>query len=174
MKKHKIMSGNKKITYQTEQAFVDSETGEIISNTSYTQSILPKEPDFVKLYLDDISHLTKLPNWTNPILNELLKIMNYQNEIILNSSIKNRIAKRLEIQTDSIDKALQYYLKKNVLTRVEVGIFLANPYLFGKGEWKNIRNVRIEMGYDFEKKTKNLKASFEYIEEKERGGNDEN
>jgi hypothetical protein len=156
-----------RVILEKNEVVVDHNTGEILKSTTENTIVLPKEPDFVKLYLSHITHLTNLPNWTNPILHEFLAIMNYQNEIILNSAIKKRIAKKLGVQMGSIDNAIQHYVKKMVLTRIEIGIYRANPFIFGKGEWKNIRGIRIQLSYDFEKLLQKFESEFTYREDED-------
>ena len=136
---------------------IDVETGEV---KEYSQeSVIPKEPDYVKLYLADLVMLNDIPKWVSGILYELLKRMNYQNEIVLNSEIKKRIAKELDIVPKTIDNALVTFVKKNVLFRSGVGVYLANPFLFGKGEWNNIRKIRLSVGYGT--KGKEIEANIE-------------
>ena len=66
----------KKITYEKET--VDKETGESLK--TYSEAIVPREPDYVKLYLESITKLNDVQGWTDPVLYELLKLMNYRNE----------------------------------------------------------------------------------------------
>jgi hypothetical protein len=134
---------NGRIVYQKETK--DFQTGEIVQTEREIQ--IPKEPDFVKLYLNDLVLLKEVPQWVSRILYSLLKHMNYQNEIVLNSSIKKRIAADLGIIPKTIDNALVTFVKKSILMRQEVGVYKANPYLFGKGDWNNIRKIRLQVEY---------------------------
>jgi hypothetical protein len=138
-----MKSNNGRIVYQKETK--DFQTGEIVQTEREIQ--IPKEPDFVKLYLNDLVLLKEVPQWVSGILYSLLKHMNYQNEIVLNSSIKKRIAADLGIIPKTIDNALVTFVKKSILMRQEVGVYKANPYLFGKGDWNNIRKIRLQVEY---------------------------
>lgn len=119
------------------------ETGEVID--VHKVSILPKEPNFVKLYLDDILLLNDVPKWISSILHELLKYMNYQNEIVLNAYVKKQIAAQLNVIPRTVDNALLAFTKKEILFRKGPGVYVANPYLFGKGDWSNIQKIRLEI-----------------------------
>ena len=132
-----------RVVYQKDT--VDLSTGQIIQTEREIK--VPKEPDFIKLYLDDMVMLKDIPQWVSGILYSLLKRMSYQNEIVLNATIKKRIAADLDITTRTIDNALVTFVKKNILFRVGVGVYQANPYLFGKGEWTNIRKIRLQVEY---------------------------
>lgn len=147
-----------KVTRET--IVVDSETGEVKS--TQRESIVQKEPDYVKLYLADLAMINDIPKWVTGILFELIKRMNYENEIILNSVIKKRIATELGIVTQTIDNALGTFVKKQILVRVGVGVYLANPYLFGKGDWNGIRKIRLTIGYS--ERGKEISAKIEKFE----------
>lgn len=138
-----MQSNTGRIIYQKDT--VDLLTGEVIKTDREIR--IPKEPDFIKLYLDDLVMLKDIPQWVSGVLYALLKRMNYQNEIVLNATIKKRIATDIDITTRTIDNALVTFVKKNVLFRVGVGVYQANPYLFGKGEWTNIRKIRLQVEY---------------------------
>ena len=138
-----MSSKSKKVTFQKEVR--DFQTGEIVQ--SETEFQLPREPNFVKLYIDDLILLKDIPQWVSNVLYSLLKHMNYQNEIILNSTIKRRIAADLDIVPKTIDNSLVTFVKKGIFTRQDVGVYKANPYLFGKGEWKDIHKIRVKIGY---------------------------
>lgn len=139
-----IAKGNTgRILYQKDT--VDFQTGELAQTEREIR--IPKEPDFIKLYLDDLVMLKDIPQWVSGILYGLLKRMNYQNEIVLNATIKKRIADDLGIVARTIDNALVTFVKKNILSRMGPGVYQANPYLFGKGEWNNIRKIRLQVEY---------------------------
>lgn len=131
-----------------EKELIDKQTGEVIQ--TYTESVLPKEPDFIKLYLDDIGMLKGIPTWTNSVLTELLKLMSYKNQIVLNSTVKHDIASDLKIAIKSVDNALGLLVKQGILTRRGTGVYIASPLLFGKGEWKDIRKLRLTIEYSQE------------------------
>lgn len=108
---------------------------------------VPKEPHFVKLYLKDLAHLRDLPAWVSGVLYELLTLMDYKNEIVLNSTIKNRIASKLEIHPKTIDNTLVKFVDKKILIRQGKGVFLGNPYIFGRGTWSEVEEIRMTVVY---------------------------
>ncbi|RRA99479.1 replication/maintenance protein RepL [Larkinella rosea] len=133
----------KKVIYEKE--IINVQSGEVVQTERETQ--VPKEPDFIKLYLEDLVMLKDIPQWVSGVLYGLLKHMNYQNEIILNSTIKKRVAIELGIVPKTIDNALVTFVKKSILLRLDTGVYKANPFLFGKGEWSNIRKIRLQIEY---------------------------
>lgn len=134
---------------------IDNESGEILSGITEKVGIIPKEPDFVKLYLADLAYLSHMPKWATGILYELLLRMNYKNEIILNAGVKRVIEKEMQskghkITVKSISNALTNFVTNKILIREDTGVYRANPWLFGKGEWKDIRHIRLSIGYNLE------------------------
>ena len=58
------------------------------------------------------------------------------------------ICAELDIKMDTLNKAIDNLYKAGVLIRVERGIYMADPNLFGKGEWKDINNLRLVINYN--------------------------
>ncbi|RZK34951.1 MAG: hypothetical protein EOO61_12750, partial [Hymenobacter sp.] len=88
-----------------------------------------------------------LPAWVSGVLYELLKKMDYSNEIVLNSTVKNRIAEELNIHPKTIDNALVKFVNKKILFRQGKGVFLANPFIFGRGNWGEVEEIRVKVSY---------------------------
>ena len=153
-----------KITRLIEKTIIDNQTGEVLKEEAEKEVYIEKEPDFVKIYLDDLSYMKNLPKWVNKILYELLKIMNYENEIILNSSIKERISKKLNLKSNKnavqlINNSISNFVKKGILLQKERGIYIANPKYFGKGAWSDIKRLRLKVTYS--EKGKDFEAEIE-------------
>ena len=91
--------------------------------------------------------MRNLPVWVSGILYELLKKMDYSNEIVLNSTVKNRIAELLGIGARSIDNALVKLVSKKIFFRLGTGVYQANPYIFGRGTWAEVEKIRLTVSY---------------------------
>ena len=132
-----------KSVYQEEKTLVDTETGEVKKQEKTNVVKIQSEPAFVKLYIEDISKLYDLPKGTDKLLFELVKSMSYEGEICLNAGKKRIIAEKLGFSnTRTIDNNLTKFCKKDILDRVETGVYIANPNLFGKGSWADIYKLR--------------------------------
>lgn len=140
-----------KSVYQETKQTVDHSTGEITSEENTNVIRIPSEPAFIKLYLEDISRLYKLPSGTDKLLLELIKRMNYEGKIYVNAGLKKEIMSELGITNiRSINNNLSKFCKADVLARVGQGTYMANPNLFGKGSWADIqklRNAWIKLSY---------------------------
>lgn len=150
---------NAKITYELteKELVVDSETGEVKSEIKrHTQKIrYSKEPSYVKLYLDHLSRYKGLQLSLNPILAEFLKHTSYAEPmdenggmiLFLNKALKEIIAKRCEVSLSRVDHAVTEFVKKGYMRRLDLGMYQFNPFFFGKGEWKDIENIRATFDY---------------------------
>lgn len=126
---------------------MDFESGEVLEMSSFEEYYLDKEPEFVKLYLDDIVKLKDLPGTSHSVLLCILRYMNYDNEVTLISHIKDKIAQKVGIARTTVDNVIKKLKKANLLLPVNRGVFLVNPRYFGKGEWKNIKALRVKITY---------------------------
>lgn len=104
-----------------------------------------REPNYIKLYLDTVLYLKDLPKGLNTILYALLKRMSYGNQLVLNAALKRQIAKEIELSVSSINNAITKFVKGELLERIDTGLYRVNPHIFGKGEWKDIAKIRMEV-----------------------------
>lgn len=161
----------KKINQLFEKSIVDGETGEILSqkiNTAYT---IPKEPDYIKLYIRDILYLQDMPENLTPFLMSLVKRMTYAssdwgNCVVLNAAIRKVIQKECGYKArQTVYNNTRKLIQGGILKEIVKDVYQLNPYIFGRGEWKDIEKIRAEVSYSkIEGRT--FKANFEYEEAK--------
>lgn len=165
-----------KIKETVEQYYYDKETGEITSQLGRRTISWGEEPQYVKLYLDDIMYLKDLPPKLSRLVMALLKRVAFAGDddglcVTLVARTKRNICKEIGWERiSSIDNAIQDLIKGQILTRVDRGVYRFNPYLFGKGDWQDISQLRLEVNYD-DIHGKTFKTYFEYNDKDER--NDE-
>ena len=138
---------NKDVTVQTVYNRTITETGEVLQEERITKVRFEREPDFVKLYLKDILYLNDLPKTSNGILFQLLTVMDYDNKIQITAGFKRQIAKDLGIGENTVKQAIFNFQKKNIISKVDTGMYIVNPFYFGRGEWKNIKRLRLSIEY---------------------------
>jgi len=141
---------SKKVIKEVTTNVVNHETGEVTETKNLKERVVSREPDYIKLYIADLIKLNDLPKSTNDILYNILKRMNYDNEIVLVYHNKTKIAKELNIKLNTIDQNLMKLTNKGILTRVGRGVYVANPYIFGRGKWEDIRELRMKVAYNKE------------------------
>lgn len=115
---------------------------------THTNRKVETEPDFIKLYIKDICKLNDIPTAGNNILNELLKYTNYDNKVLLPMGVKKIILDKLNISLGTLNNNITKLIKKEILKRIDTGIYMFNPYLFGRGNWKDIKEIRTSWTYN--------------------------
>ncbi|MDB0600239.1 replication/maintenance protein RepL (plasmid) [Tenacibaculum maritimum] len=140
---------NKKNISQVQSVETYDENGELISSDNKVTSFsYETEPEYIKLYLSDIGKLNGLSPASNKVLLELIKSMSYNNVIPVYMPIKKMIANKLGITTHSVEKAVKTFYKKGLFIRAARGVYIADPNLFGKGKWTDIKKLRLVVEYD--------------------------
>lgn len=134
----------KKLVQETHTQTVDHSTGEITQETNQKVVQLPSEPPFIKIYVEDIESLYKLPDGTHRVLLELLKKLDYEGKISLNKTNKLAICEKIGWKTvASLDNYLSKHLvKKDIFRKEGTGVYIPNPHLFGRGKWPKIQKER--------------------------------
>lgn len=132
-----------------ETAVTINDEGEILQQ-SYKTVSRAKEDDFIKLYLSDVGYFHNLQPSQQELLYHFLKKMNFDNQIVINKAIKEMIGKDAGKSLSTVNNALSAYVESGILLRQDTGVYLANPYLFGKGHFENIQKIRTELVYTSE------------------------
>ena len=141
------------VIYQTTSTVIDHKTGEALTSEKTNKVAFPKEPSYVKLYIEDIGSLMGLTTVRTDLLYSLIKIMSYDGNIRITKTTKDRICEQLGIKDGTIRKALCHYCEKGIFKRLGTGEYEANPNYFAKGDWVDIRKRQ----NDFELKIKYTK-----------------
>lgn len=127
---------------------VNEDTGEIINSITEINSFTYEtEPEYVKLYLKDIGKLNDLSPASNNVLLELIRSMGYNNVVPVYMPIKKMIALKLNISIHAVNKAIKQFHSKGLFIRAARGLYIADPELFGKGKWSDIKKLRLIVEY---------------------------
>lgn len=137
-----------KVIQQTKKEVIDKASGEVLTSETNTIINFPKEPAYVKMYLEDVTKISNLPKWVSGILYELLKYMDFNNRVILNAGIKREIAITQRTTVQVINNTLTKFINSGLLQRKDTGVYLVNPHYFGKGSWPQIHKIRMTLTYD--------------------------
>lgn len=139
---------NKKISKESVVQTINVETGEVVEQINTKTYSVDREPNYIKMYIDDITRLNDLPKGLSPILLELVRTMGYNNIIPAYKPIKMMVCRRLDISLNYLDKSIQKLHKKGILIRIHRGIYMADPDLFARGKWEDIKSLRLIVDYD--------------------------
>lgn len=158
------MSG---IVRQTKTTKIN-EVGEIIETEKEQIINFQKTDDFVMTFTKDLGYLKNLSKGEIVLFFGLLQIVNNNNEIILNAGIKKRMSENFDIKLESINVLLSQLVKKNMILKTdEMGVYLLNVFLFGKGKWTDIKKMRMLIEWDFKEKKKTVMIEKEYLNDDE-------
>lgn len=143
---------NLKGIYRTlQKEVVDNETGEVLETTTETEKVIyDKEPDYVKLYLKDIIRLKDLPPASEKLLMLIVKHMGYNNLFQAYKPIKLVICKQLNISINTLNQQISNLKKAGILVPMDEygrGLYLVDPDLFARGNWNDIKNLRLIIEY---------------------------
>jgi hypothetical protein len=162
--KHLIGDNQKKKIKKEIKETITNEDGEKLHQKHIEEAYISKEPDFIKVYLDNILLINNLPSGIQKTLNVLLKRMAYDNVVVLNAYIKKEMAKELNFKTvQSLNNNINKLVKEGIMFRKGTGTYEMNPFLFGRGTWENIKKIRFEVIFEDGKVSQ--KADFDYEEE---------
>lgn len=142
---------------------IDHETGEITkeeTQTSFRVTHAP-EPPFIKLYIEDVLYIADMPKSLANTVYAFLQYTTFANAkngmcVVLNPYIKEQICQDCGFDNvRSLNNALGKLVKGDILRRLGAGTYQFNPYLFGRGEWRDIDNIRATWTYDLKGRTFN-------------------
>ena len=147
-----------KITLQKE-TIVTGADGKELRKEKTVQSIISNEPEYVKLYISTLLTFNKLPHTLDSLLLELLSYISYADSdksnggqiIMLPNYARIQICNKLNIKPNTLQKSLKRLTESCILKRIGGGAYQVNPYIFGEGEWKDIKNIRAT--FDFDERT---------------------
>ena len=138
----------KKIYREETKTIIDSETGEVLQQTDVKKSMVEAEPNFIKMYVNDILKLKDVPKASNDVLNILLANMTYGNVVVMIKPIKDLIANETGLSLNTINKSIQNLHKSGILIRKDRSVYIVDPNLFAKGKWEDIKKLRLTIDYN--------------------------
>lgn len=103
---------------------------------------LPQESPFIKMYVEDLTAVLKLPAGTKDLLYCLLMKMDYENVITLTSRSKKEIAQKVGIKIQTFDNYLKKLVESGIFIRFARGEYKVNPKFFARGEWNKVMKQR--------------------------------
>lgn len=138
----------KKVTKVVTNKITDINTGELKYEEEMIDAYVEREPDYVKLYLKDIVALNDLPKGLDRVINVLLKTMSYDNMIILNSFIKKQMTEELGYKSVQVlNNNINKLVNAEILFRKGTGTYQVNALYFGRGNWQDIQEIRLQQRY---------------------------
>ena len=132
---------------QQNTILMDSETGEVIEQVRKESLAVGKEPNYYKVYINDLANLQGLNPTEKMVLEILSANMTFDNLIVLIKPIKEKLVKITGKEFETIKKAIQGLSKKKVLLKEERACYRVNPKYVAKGKWEDIKALRLVIEY---------------------------
>lgn len=134
-----------------ERLVVDDQTGEVLEHTTDVscETWIEPEPAYVKCYIEAWVAFKAVHGVNTKLICQLLPYINFANDqqrIILAPDIKREIAAKLgwseKTALTRFSSEMGKLCRAGVLKAGGSGIWHANPELFGRGSWPDIRELR--------------------------------
>ncbi len=123
---------------------VDHQTGEITKENIVQTLVFGAEPPYIKMYLDDLSDILNIPNAQRTVLDLMLPKLDYDGYITLSTRYRREMSEKLGFNDQSLRNSIGKLVKAGVIQNTGRGEYQVNPFLFARGEWKNIVEQRQE------------------------------
>jgi hypothetical protein len=126
------------------ESTVNDLTGELLSSTTEITDIstAPAEPNYLKLYIDDLGLLNKLSGSEVIALIHIAALANYDGQVCLPLLVKKEIAEKAGVKVQAVNNATVKLTSKGILKRMGTAVYMLNPDLFARGKWREIRERR--------------------------------
>lgn len=106
-------------------------------------------------YTRDLLLLKGIQESLAELLVEILRKANYDNQIILNATIKTEMGEKMGYSLGTIDNALTRFVNDGLLIREGRGVYLPNKdYFWNRAEEDQIERIHLNISY--EKAERNL------------------
>lgn len=132
---------------QQNTIIMDSETGEILEQERKESLSVGKEPNYYKVYINDLANLQGLNTTEKMVLEILSANMTFNNLIVIIKPIKEKLVQLTGKSFDGIKKAIQELAKKNILLKEDRACYRVNPKYIAKGKWEDIKALRLVIDY---------------------------
>lgn len=124
-----------------------SKDGELLSENVNETIPVGKEPQYFKVYLQDLGNIMGLTPAEKTVFYSLCRSMAYSGIVVLIKVIKEMLIKETGYSFETIRSAVKGLTKKNFLIRRARSVYQVNPKYCAKGEWADIKAMRIEIAY---------------------------
>ena len=176
MKKYEDNTGIKPLDLKTKRSNVvytrqekqyDRETGEVTFDNNVSVRKIKTYNEFIQVYVENINFLWGLSPTALMVLTAIIKLMGYNNVVILGAEAKQQLQDNLELSRATIFKLIKELIDKNVLILIntpelkaeyEISVnnnksYLVNPNIVGKGSFRELEKLRhtIVREYDVDK-----------------------
>jgi hypothetical protein len=121
--------------------FVQESVDGVISKQQVTTYLVPKEPQFYKIYINDMLNLHEVQSAAKAVFLALLSIgaIGSDNVFELGTYTKRRIAAKAHMSYKAVQCQIYALLKQNIITRYGKNtrnVFMINPHIAVRTKWQ--------------------------------------
>lgn len=147
-------NANAKIVQIAERQVLDRETGEIVQSEQDRILQIPREPPYVKMYIDDLGEVLGVPQGPRGLIYHLARRVDYNGLISLTPGVRRHICQEAGIKAQSLSNYLTTLVKHDILYRTASSEYTLNPKYFARGDWREIykrrQSWKMTVVYDFD------------------------
>ena len=141
-------------TITNSETVIHTENGQTVSKTVHQTYKMDTEDSYVKFYFEGLAYIRDMPSDCFALLCKLMELCTYAEptqadgtndsfHINLMTSRKKRIADEMGYKNiKSVSNLLTELIDGGVLFRLDKSCYRLNPWLFGRGEWRNMVAIR--------------------------------
>ena len=123
---------------------IDHQTGEVMRESKVHSTNFVAEPPYIKMYLDDLTQIMEIPSGPRAVLDLMLQKLDYEGYITLSTRYRRQMAETLGIKDQSLRNHILALTKSKIISNSGRGEYLVNPFLFARGDWKRVCEMRHE------------------------------
>lgn len=175
--------------YTKEKNFLDSKTGEILTQETTFIKKETRKDHFIKMFVENIIFWIRLDNKEKNILLCAILNMNWFNIFRIDPIFRKTAVEHCEINRNLVSKAINSLIKKNVFIKIDEKKFneiyskadikmiftnkeyIINPQIVGKGSFRDLKKMRQTVITDYDFDTLEMKS--QVIQEAKYDGFDE-
>lgn len=154
-----VNGGDDYVTKIISRQTISTETGEILEDDTEKQTKIGKEPPFIKVYTDCMLVLNNIDTALSAPLIAFGNHMTFANDKSLafrhvvrtDSLVRADVANRCGVSDVMVKKWIKKFVEAEIFIPIvdnqgkrKRGVYYVNPWVIGKGEWKDIKKLRGE------------------------------
>lgn len=137
----------KRIKEVTESTVFDFNNDKVVSSEREKTYVLSQEEEYFKVYKGSRRYFGSLPATCIKVLYDISYCMNYVDdgmEVVMTSDVRHSICENTKISLKTLKNTLTELIKRGALIHKSQGVYKVNPFIVGKGHWKDIAKYREE------------------------------
>ncbi|QBY46982.1 replication/maintenance protein RepL [Arsenophonus nasoniae] len=136
------MSNSKRVITSTKTVHTNFETGEVKTIEDVSVLRFPKEPAYVKMYIDDLSKIVGISAGSQNVLYELVTKIDYDGIVTITKGTRERIAVKTGLKETTVRNKISDLVASGIIKKSGYCEYEMNPNLFAKGDWHDIYKRR--------------------------------